>query len=300
VYDFGTKNREREKPKPRRKKMNDLALLEKIGDMVSSMPDKYVPMLKEIQAGLPEIRRASQAFFKTQSQFMDNMLTVSHPTPLRNLRQILAEMNRTMEAIRENYFNRLRLELKIKKSKHKLENDPFLDEFDREEIGIDLADDQSKKEVQEAYWGGAIRKLRNYMEQYQSILNTLGVKNWTEIDFEGEEERYHIMKAFEQGLNAARAHHGIVDEGNMIYFYQIGINGGVAQAYVLRFLLEEERLIKEGGNVSHSAVIHFLEEMANTFKGCSKKFAEMKGMTGNIVEEATLADVYANMGKESE
>lgn len=281
--------------------MNDVALLEKIGDLVSTMPEKYTPMLQEIKSGLPEIKRASQAFFKTQSQFMDNMLTVSHPTPLRNLRQILAEMNKTMEALRENYFNRLRIDLVIRRKKAQLEKeDGLLDDFDKEEIAIDIADNQTKLEIQEAYVGGAIRKLRNYMEQYQSILRSIGVENWTEIDFEAEEERYHIMKAFEQGMCAARTRQGIIDEGNMIYFQQIGINGAMAQTCLLEYLREEERLVKEGNEISHKAIINFLNDMANKFKGCSRGYAEMKGMTGDVVKEATLADVYANMGKESE
>ena len=38
---------------------------------------------------------------------MDNFFTVSHPTPLRNARQILAEINRICDALKEAQYNLL-------------------------------------------------------------------------------------------------------------------------------------------------------------------------------------------------
>jgi hypothetical protein len=78
---------------------NSVALLsDSIKSIVSYMPEHH-EMISKIQESLPEIQRASSMFFKTQSQFMDNMLTVSHPTPIRNLRQILAEMRKARDAL---------------------------------------------------------------------------------------------------------------------------------------------------------------------------------------------------------
>lgn len=71
---------------------------------------------------------------------------------------------------------------------------------------------------------GAIRKWANYTLQYQAIQEAHNLQNFTEEDLKEEEAIPLHHKAFEQGLNAARAHSGFIDEGNQIYLSQIGIN----------------------------------------------------------------------------
>lgn len=241
----------------------------------------YTPMLEIIQSGYPEISRATGLFHKHQSQFMDNMLTVSHITPIRNLRQILAEMNRTRQALGEAHFNIRKKQVRIKEKKEKLLNTSG---YERELLEIEIEEIEWQISNINESAGGAIRKLANYTLQYQNIQKEFGLENFDEFDFEEEEEKYHITKAFEQGLNAARSHGGIIDEGNQIYFEQIGVNGTVAQNEVSKYLFAETRMLQEGNEPTHEMQLNFLLSMAEKFKGCSKQYAKWKGMpdTANI------------------
>ena len=85
------------------------------------LPTQYKTMLSEVSEYYPVITKATKNFNKSQSQFMNNMLTVSHPTELRNLRQILAQLNRAKMALDEAYFKVEKKKIEIKKKVQQLE-----------------------------------------------------------------------------------------------------------------------------------------------------------------------------------
>ena len=266
--------------------MNEPQLFTESGTLQLNNIEQHLPMMNLIKENLPAINEGISMFGKSQSAFMDNMLTVAHPTPIRNLRQILSEINRTMQALREANFNIKRKEIEIKKYERQLINEN--DDLERELINVEIEDRLSGLDAGKNYISGAIRKMTNYITQYNSILESIGVKSFDEIDFEVEEERYHIMTAFAQGLTAARSHGGVIDEGNHIYFYQIGINGAAAQAEVSGLLILEREFLKNNETPPHGLVIQFLNNMAIKYRGCSREYALYKGMTGEITEIATI------------
>lgn len=236
-------------------------------------------MLVNINDNLPEINRARQNFGKRQSQLMDNMLTVHHPTPLRNMRQILSEVERSYSALREGYWKqqKTKIEIQIKYRDAELKGESLESQL----LMIEAQELESQLEAGEIYISGAIRKIRNYTEQYNSIaakvMEEQGVTEFSEIDFEAEEEKYHIMTAFSQGLNAARSK-GRIDEGNQIYLQQLGINGHAAENEVQGLLLQERQMLEKGFEPGNDLVLEFLNKMAEKFKGCTQKMQEYKGM----------------------
>lgn len=269
--------------------INALQVSNSFDKLVEIMPE-HKEMLEVVKQALPEVQRSTSLFYKTQSQFMDNMMTVSHMTPLRNLRQILAQMNSTREAIKEAHFKLKKKEVELKQKQREYNglfaegSDGMMlndknDDLKADLLEIEMAEIVSNADSTRGYISGAIRTLANYTQQYNLIMAKHGLENWNEADFEKEEERYHIMKAFEQALCAARSRNGMIDEGNMIYLTQIGINGATAQFYMLNYLQNEQNLLKEGKAPTHKAYRDFLEEMANIFAGSAKEFAETKGMT---------------------
>lgn len=248
-----------------------------VKDLVVSMPE-YAGMLTVLSDSLPAIKASSENFHKTQSQFMDNMLTVSHPTPLRNVRQILAEINKTELALKEAYIKVYKKEIEIQIKRREL--DAETDELKQKLIQLDMLELSTHLEATKSAVGGAIRRITHYTEQYNSILNKHNLHNFTEEDFENEEEKYHIMKAFDQGVTAARTRpDASIDEGNMIYLTQIGINGAHAQLRVTEYLQAEKQLLAQGKAPTHGAYLSFLDRCAQEFAGCSKQFAEVKGLS---------------------
>lgn len=261
--------------------ITELQLNDGFQELVAIMPE-HSNMLEVIKESLPEIHRSTSLFYKTQSQFMDNMMTVSANTPIRNLRQILAEMNKTREAIKEAHFKLKKKEIELRMKQREIEQElkkKKPDDLKVEMLEVEIMEIVANADSTRGYLSGAIRKLANYTEQYNSIMEKHKLKGFNEEAFEEEEEKYHIMKAFEQGLCAARSRQGMIDEGNMIYFTQIGINGAHAQHRVTEFLQAEQELLRKGMAPTHKAYLDFLEAMAKEFKGCSRDFAKAKGMS---------------------
>ena len=93
---------------------------------------------------------------------------------------------------------------------------------------------------------GAIRKMSFLMTQYRSVLDHIGKDFITEEDYEREEKRYHVMTALKQALNSARPRGGVIDEGNSIYLFDIGVNVSHAQAEIFNYLKIENEMIAKG------------------------------------------------------
>jgi len=263
--------------------MNEITIKEIENNLVDRKKE-YAPMIKNISEHLPVIDKSIENFGKTQSQFMDNMLTVSHPTPIRNVRQVLAEINKSLSALKSAEIKNRKKVNEIKRLERDLKEET--DDLLKEKIDLEILEIENGLNEGKKYIGGAIRKINNYVNQYKTILASLGVSDFSEIDFEAEEEKYHIMKAFEQALCACRSRQGIVDEGNLIYLCQIGINGTSAQNDILKYFGKEQQDIKNGLEPSKEQELVFLNDMYLKYKGSAKRYSEQKGML--LTDEESL------------
>jgi hypothetical protein len=93
--------------------------------------------------------------------------------------------------------------------------------------------------------------------------------------------------ALKQALNSARPRGGVIDEGNSIYLFDIGVNVSHAQAEVFNYLKMENELIQNGQAPSHEMTVEWLEKCADKFQDCSERFATSRGFT--ILDEKSLA-----------
>jgi hypothetical protein len=107
---------------------------------------------------------------------------------------------------------------------------------------------------------------------------------FTEEEYEQEEIEYHIKTAFLQALNSARSHGGIIDEGNHIYLFQLGINGAQAQMDVLNLLNSENEELRKGNSPSHQMILDWLDEMYKKHKNAPLKYIQK---TGKVILDST-------------
>jgi hypothetical protein len=241
------------------------------------LPIKHVGMLAEISVDLPMIEKATKNFNKQQSQFMDTMLTVNKLTDLRSARQILAEVTKSKQALDEAYFKLRKKDVQVRQFKAKLLL--TVDNFEKELLTIKIQEIESQINTTMNYVDGAVRKIHAYLAQYKNILKRIGKDELTEEDFEKDEERYHIITVFNQALCAARSRGGIIDEGNHIYFNQIGINGTAAQIEVSAYLQLEQDMLTNNQISTHKNTITWLEKMASKYVGCSVDYAKRQGLS---------------------
>ena len=249
------------------------------------LPQEYKGMLTHIEETLPATQAACDNFYKSHSQMMTVTLDITDLTPVRSIKHTLAAIERTKSALAEAQINRRKNEIKIKKKQREI--DACEDDLDREELEIEMIELMNNNMNIENSMKGAIRKMSFLMTQYRSVLDHIGKDHITEEDYENEEKRYHVMTALKQALNSSRPRGGVIDEGNSIYLFDIGVNVSHAQAEIFNYLKIENELIQNGQAPSHEMTIEWLEKCADKFQDCAERFAESRGF--KVLDEKSLA-----------
>jgi len=245
---------------------------------------EYKGMLKHIEETLPATNAACDNFYKSHSQMMTVTLDITDLTPIRSIKHTLASIERTKSALAEAQINMKKNEIKIMKKQREIDNDT--DELDRAEHEIEMIELMNNNRNIENSAKGAIRKMSFLMTQYRSVLDHIGKDHITEEDYEREEKRYHVMTALKQALNSARPRGGVIDEGNSIYLFDIGVNVSHAQAEIFNYLKIENEMIQNGNAPSHEMTVEWLEKCADKFQDCSERFAQSRGF--KILDEKSL------------
>ena len=217
---------------------------------------------------------------------MSVTLDVTAITPIRSVKHSLAEIEKTKAALQEGYFRMKKDEVKLKKIERKITQEE--DHLERELLEIKRNELIAKAESSRGYVEGAIRKLNFFTNQYDSLMEKLGKDTLTEEDYEEEEIKYHIMTRMKQALNAARSRNGMIDEGNLIYIFDLGINAAQAQAEVFSYLQWENELVKQGKAPEHHHTVQWLEGCAEKWKHCPTDFADSRGF--QIMDRTSLTN----------
>jgi hypothetical protein len=246
-----------------------------MNDLELSLPSQYTPMLKKIDDVLPLAKIDTENFNKSSSQFKVAILDVVDLTPINSAKHFLAIIQQTRQALEEASIKLRRKQIELKRKELEL---MASEGTDTDELVIDI--DELKMQIAnlEESGRGAVRRLANALDQYQSILTALGKDHLTELDYEKDQVRYHIMTAFNQALTAARSRGGLIDEGNHIYLFQLGINGAIAQREVSAFLEAEQEAINNNATPTHEGIIKWLNLVADKFEQAPEQYAAARNM----------------------
>ena len=255
---------------------NDL-ILGNMNTALAVTKPEYNLMLKNIQDRMPAVVRDTSNFHKSHSQFMQVTLDVTAITPIRSIKHSLAEIDRTRSALQEAYIGLRKKQNELKKKERELES--CTDPLDRELLEIEILELNSHLEGTQNHVNGALRKMNFFVNQHQQLLDKLGVQEITEEMYELEESKYHIMTCMKQALNAARSRNGMIDEGNLIYLFDLGINAAQAQAEVFAYLNMENQLISNGQAPTHEMTMRWLEACADKWADDPAKFAARRGFS---------------------
>ena len=252
-------------------------VIKNIQTSLSEVKPEYKTMLKNIDKNMPMVQQACSNFYKSHSQFMGVTLDVTAITPIRSIKHTLAEVDKTKNALQEAQIRMQKKSVELKMKQRELLE--CQDDLQREMLEVEILEIQTHSVNAQNSVQGAIRKLNFFINQYNSLLKHLGVDEITEEMYEREENRYHIMTAMKQALTSSRPRGGVIDEGNMIYLFDLGISGAQAQAEVFAYLNTENELMKEGKAPTHEMTMRWLEACADKWEGDPQKFAERRGFT---------------------
>lgn len=252
-------------------------------DVEIKLPENYFEITKIVENSLSKAVQDSAIFNKSSSQFKTIMLDVVDLTPINSAKHLLAIVQKTRHALEEASINMRRKKLELSRKETELLS---ASGYEAEQLLIDIDEIKLNITNLEESGQGAIRKIANALEQYNNILKQLGKEQLTELDYEKDQVRYHIMTAFNQALTAARSRGGLIDEGNHIYLFQLGINGAVAQKEITDLLEAEQEAINNGIEPSHEALIQWLNLLADRFSVYPEIYANIRKMP--VLNESLL------------
>jgi hypothetical protein len=262
--------------KQERKLSNDL-ILGNMNTALAEIKPEYNLMLKNIQDRMPAVTRDTSNFHKSHSQFMQVTLDVTAITPIRSIKHTLAEIDRTRSALQEAYIGLRKKQNELKKKERDLAQ--TTDPLDIELLEIEILEINSHLEGAQNHVNGALRKMNFFVNQHKQLLEKVGKNEITEEDYEREESKYHIMTCMKQALTAARSRNGVIDEGNLIYLFDLGINAAQAQAEVFAYLSAENELISNGNAPTHEMTMRWLEACADKWANDPATFAARRGFS---------------------
>ena len=264
----------------------ELAITTTLNEALPTAAPEYKSMLNNIAEKMPAVTQATSNFHKSHSQFMGVTLDVTAITPIRSIKHTLAEIDKTRSALQEAYIGLRKKENKLKKKEAELKT--CKDDLDRELLEIKILELQGHLEGTRNAVQGAVRKMNFFTNQYDNLMKKIGKTELTEEDYELEEARYHIMTCMKQALNSARPRQGIIDEGNMIYLFDLGINAAQAQLEVMSYLNWENELVQQGKAPEHEHTVQWLEGCADKWAGCPAAFAKSRGF--DVYDPTSLAN----------
>ena len=168
----------------------DLIVPHKNGVLVN---DKSSELMVRVATGLPAIQNQTRVFDRQNSQTSLTLTTLtmlSGQSPMRMMRQVMAEIEKRQSALYEAQYN-------VAKSKSELEK--LLDKKD------DLSNVEQASAIQlqhsitmtENKANGSLKDIAILMDSYDSIKKTNDIDNWSEAEFEQEEKAHHTRRGFE-------------------------------------------------------------------------------------------------------
>jgi hypothetical protein len=243
-------------------------------DLSKNLPENYQKMTERISEIMPRIRESNESFYKSDSQLKMVTLDITDLTDVSSAKHILARIERRKLALEESEFELRKKKVKLAKKQAKLSTAA---EYDKALLEIEILELQTHIQNSENYQKGAIREVAFLIEQYDAICQKLGVEVITEEMYEEDQPKFHVMRAFSQALAAARARSGLVDEGNFIYFQDLGINGAAAQREIVAYFEMEQDMLNQGAVPTFEVQRNWLEAIADKFAGEVKRYAEHRG-----------------------
>lgn len=268
--------------------------------------------LQNIADAMPEINRATRSFGRKNTQTTNRLMTLTMlagSSPMRVIRQCLAQIETKRNAIKENRFKLLKDKLKLEKVvkeldilyKERYELEANIDENDseKEKELLDLKYKIGLKEIKKEeiasgisdamlYVEGALKDIVSFQSSYKQICKNKDIpENWDEKDMEEAEVRHHIRMSMLHCVRDVLVH-GTIGMGTAEYVQQFGIHPLKALKLVRSYLANIDSDVSGIENIDEDNFLEkmdvedlelFLDDMEETFKDEYKKVLERIGLT---------------------
>jgi hypothetical protein len=215
---------------------------------------------------LPELTEKTKAFDRSNSQTTLALMTLTMlngQSPMRMMRQILAEVESRKMALAEAQVNHAKLVKEISQ----LQNSTDLVEQ------AECRQKQFSLVLMESKINGAFKDIATLIDAYENIKSKNNIDEWDEATFEAEEKRHHVRRGFElmyrNILEGGRAQTATIE-----YLQQYGVHPQVSLTEVTGYIQVTAMKIADGQLPHSNDLEDFLDHMAEKYYKSVDKTSE--------------------------
>lgn len=216
-----------------------------------------LPAIAKVNEFLPELTEKTRAFDRNNSQHtlaLMSLTMLNGQSPMRMLRQIMAEVEKRKMALAEAQVSHAKLLVEIQELQQK--DDPVsVAELRHKNFSLDMM---------ESKVNGSFKDIATLIDAYNNLKAKHGIGDWDEVAFEEEEKRHHVRRGFElmyrNLLEGGRAQTATIE-----YLQQYGVHPQVSLTEVSGYIQYVAEQIK-GGKLPHANDLEdFLDQMADKY-----------------------------------
>jgi hypothetical protein len=236
--------------------------------------------LEKIKDRLPLLHRASYIIGHSTSQTSYSLQTLQmmSDSPLSRLKQIISQMNKKYQALREAYFKMENMKIEIK----------ALYKNTDEKSHLEIRDKESLINIVSASMENTLREIGMFQDMYDAIVKNNNIpENWSEKDFEKQEIEHMIRASFRLAIQDLSSG-GRTSNACVEYWEQLGIHPQLGEMRTREYLISTQQKIVNGENITITLMYDFLDEMVGEF-GESYKFALTRMGLDSIGSESFMA-----------
>ena len=211
---------------------------------------------------LPELDEKTKFFDRNNSQSTLSMMSLTMlngHSPLRMLRQVLAETEKRKMALAEAQVSHA----KALRSIEKLQDKIFLDP-DNNVLNAKLRAAFVSIEMMESKINGSFKDIATLITAYNNLKENYGIEDWTEEEFENSEKKHHVRRGFElmyrNLMDGGRASTSTIE-----YMQQYGVHPQVGFVEVQGYINVVNELISKQQIPHSNHLEEFLDAMADKY-----------------------------------
>ena len=211
---------------------------------------------------LPELDEKTKFFDRNNSQSTLSMMSLTMlngHSPLRMLRQVLAETEKRKMALAEAQVSHARALKQIDKLQEKVFLEP-----DNKIAQAKLRAAFVGIESMESKINGSFKDIATLITAYNNLKENYGIEDWTEEEFEESEKKHHVRRSFElmyrNLMDGGRASTSTIE-----YMQQYGVHPQVGFVEVQGYIAVVNELISKQQIPHSNHLEEFLDAMADKY-----------------------------------
>ena len=231
----------------------------------------------------------------SHTQWMWKHLNLSWHAPLKNMRQISAEISRKKGALNEAKWKHVQNEVKIKKIEEELSKPELLDYWREVDLKIKLAQLQEGLAEGSTHIEGAMKDILALNELFEQLKSK--VSSFSEEDVEKEETKTHLKRSIVQCIRDIRQG-GSITKGEQEYLEQIGVNPMKMQNILREYVKSEATSNSWDVSGLYEFVDGVVEELAERHQ-VDKVRMNLQGFESEAIGNITYDNKVAHLTNET-